>query len=237
MLVDGHWLADLMIEHRVGVSRRILKIGRMDTDYFEEGSGVTEPPGRVELPPRLDEFRTALEEEIKAAARNAASNAIGLRDGRRVSEVAGGFQYVFQADGTLNLPGDAPGDLRVPGRAPIEVTVVCVEGLSVTLSLPEDLGEFVAEARLVSDLTHLMRILIQRIEESTAGTNHVGDRLLDAGPVHGEVSAWDATDYDPPLNCEQVKAVGSSLGRDLTFVWGDAPIPFASTLMARPQGR
>ena len=187
---------------------------------MREGSGATESPRRVELPPRLDEFRTALEEEIKAAARSAASNAIGLRNGRRVSEVAREFQYVFQADGTLNLPGDAPGDLRVPGRAPIEVIVVHVEGLSVTLSLPEDLGEFVAEARLVSDLTHLMRILIERIEESTARTNQVGDRLLDAEPLNGEVSAWDATGYTPALNCDQVKAVGSSLGRDLTFVWG-----------------
>ena len=36
VLVDGGRLADLMIEHEVGVSLRPLKVPKLDTDYFEE---------------------------------------------------------------------------------------------------------------------------------------------------------------------------------------------------------
>jgi restriction system protein len=37
ILIDGQRLADLMIEHNVGVSTiRTVSLKRMDTDYFEE---------------------------------------------------------------------------------------------------------------------------------------------------------------------------------------------------------
>jgi restriction system protein len=38
VLVDGARLADLMIDHEVGVSARTLKIPRIDSDYFDEES-------------------------------------------------------------------------------------------------------------------------------------------------------------------------------------------------------
>ena len=38
VLIDGQQLASLMIEYGVGVSvQRIIKIARLDSDYFEEG--------------------------------------------------------------------------------------------------------------------------------------------------------------------------------------------------------
>jgi restriction system protein len=36
VLVDGERLADLMIEHGVGVSHRIVKVPQLDSDYFED---------------------------------------------------------------------------------------------------------------------------------------------------------------------------------------------------------
>lgn len=36
VLVDGIKLAELMIDHEVGVSSRVLKIPKFDSDYFEE---------------------------------------------------------------------------------------------------------------------------------------------------------------------------------------------------------
>lgn len=35
VLVDGVRLADLMIDHEVGISSRTVKIPRLDSDYFE----------------------------------------------------------------------------------------------------------------------------------------------------------------------------------------------------------
>jgi restriction system protein len=36
VLIDGERLAQLMIEHGVGVSHRQLRIAKLDNDYFEE---------------------------------------------------------------------------------------------------------------------------------------------------------------------------------------------------------
>lgn len=36
VLVDGRRLAALMIEHEVGVTPKVLKIAKLDSDYFEE---------------------------------------------------------------------------------------------------------------------------------------------------------------------------------------------------------
>ena len=36
VLVNGSSLAALMIEHGVGVTHRQLKVGQIDSDYFEE---------------------------------------------------------------------------------------------------------------------------------------------------------------------------------------------------------
>ena len=36
VLVDGARLADLMIEHEVGVKSRLVRVPKIDSDYFEE---------------------------------------------------------------------------------------------------------------------------------------------------------------------------------------------------------
>ena len=38
VLVDGHRLAELMIDHEVGVSARTIKVPKLDSDYFDEES-------------------------------------------------------------------------------------------------------------------------------------------------------------------------------------------------------
>jgi len=36
VLIDGQRLASLMIDHEVGVNARVLKIPKIDSDYFDE---------------------------------------------------------------------------------------------------------------------------------------------------------------------------------------------------------
>jgi len=171
----------------------------------------------------LAEFRTALQEEIVAARRQVASNAVPIANGRRIAQVGSAYQYVFDIENVLNLPGDVPGDLYVPERAPLEVTVISVDGMAITLSIPMDLGAFVATARLQSNLAHLMRRLIERIENLADTPNPAGDRVLGVLPVSGEAVPIDSIEVKPntlPPNTEQLKAIASSLGRDTTFIWG-----------------
>ncbi len=124
------------------------------------------PDQEVALSGVLEEFRTALREEIDAARRSAATSGVRLLDARRVGRAGGSTQYTFRVESALNLPDDPPGDLHVPGHPgrPLETTVVAVEGLLITISVAEDLGDYVPRATLQSDLTFLLRTLIQRVE-------------------------------------------------------------------------
>jgi hypothetical protein len=65
----------------------------------------------VELVGDLNEFRTALREEIDAARRMAASSGIQLLNGRLIGQAADAYQYAFSLDSVLNLPDDLPGVL------------------------------------------------------------------------------------------------------------------------------
>jgi len=174
---------------------------------------------RPRLEGHIAEFRDALEAEINAA-RADRRGGIGLANGKRVSQRAAAFQYVFRAESLLNFPPDTPGDLLV-GAAHHDATLISVEGLAVTLSVPSDLGDFVPEARLQTDLTFLLRKLIDRIETSSGQPNPAGDRMLGREPVAGEPQDFDDHDFDGDrLNPGQVAAVASALGRDTTFIWG-----------------
>lgn len=172
-------------------------------------------PGKVILTGILTEFRIALLQEIDAASRSTSSSSVPLINGKRIGQVGGAYQYIFDIESALNLPGDTPGELIVSGRSPLEVVVISIDGMAITLSIPEDLGAFVPNASLRSDLVFLMRKLIDRIESKKDSSNPVGDRLLGASvggePVDIKVSG---------LNPQQNHAVCSSLGRNTTFIWG-----------------
>jgi hypothetical protein len=164
----------------------------------------------------LEEFRIALREEIFAAQRSSSSNAVPLSNGRKIGQAAAAFQYAFSVDSVLNVPDDAPGDLIVPGKERLPATIVSMEGLTITISVAVDLGNFVSSARLQTDLTFLLRKLIERIELLNSKTNSAGDRILgltEAAGVNESISL-------DGLNAEQNLAVGSSIGRDTTFIWG-----------------
>jgi len=169
------------------------------------------------LPPLLDEFRTALQDEIEVAKRGASNSAIPLSNGHKVAEQGSSYQYAFLIDSILNTPDGAPGDLIVPGKAPIEVTIVSVEGLRIVISVETDLGKFVAGARLQTNLTILMRRLIQRIEDNASAQNPAAERMLGNAPVTGTQATLND---NPKLNESQRCALQCALGRNLTVIWG-----------------
>ncbi|MBC8465725.1 ATP-binding domain-containing protein, partial [bacterium] len=176
----------------------------------------------VSLSGKLEEFRIALEDEIKSAKINAYGQAISLVSGRKISQIGKSYQYVFRLENALNLPVDAPGDLHIPNRKPAEVIIISVDGLSIILSSREDLSDYVPQGRLVSDLTFLMRKLIERIEELADTENKVGDRILNNsyafGKFESRIYPTNANGETP--NKKQQEALQSSLDNDLTYIWG-----------------
>ncbi|MBN2236323.1 MAG: AAA family ATPase, partial [Bacteroidales bacterium] len=168
------------------------------------------------------EFRKALEEEIKSAKTDAYGQAISLISGRKISQMGKSFQYSFHLENALNLPIDAPGELHIPNRKPVEITIVSVEGLTILLGSREDLGDYVPQARLVSDLTFLLKKLVERIEELADTENNVGDRILKNNYVLGEFKSkiYPTDEKSKKLNKKQQEALQSSLVNNLTYIWG-----------------
>ena len=176
---------------------------------------ITRTP--VHLPPLLDEFRTALQDEIEVAKRNASSSSIPLSNGHKVGKQGNAYQYAFLIDTILNTPDGAPCDFIVPGRAPMEVTIVSTEGLRIVISVENDLGEFVPEARLQTDLVILMRKLIERIENNATVDNPAASRMLGMATVSGTPKKPLG---EPLIYPDQMCALESALGRNLTVIWG-----------------
>ena len=162
------------------------------------------------------ELRAALRAEIEAVQRGVAMSATALEAGRRIGRVADAVQYVFSATSVISVPSDAPGELIIEGRSPLPAVVISVEGLDVTVSVAEELGDRVPLAALVRDLVLPLRRLVARLEEAGNNPNPSGDRLL------GDVPASGAPEMigDALLDDNQGAALGSSLGRDITFICG-----------------
>ena len=198
---------------KVGLVVTIVYIPQMKNRRKINNSEVDEKP----LPARLKEFRSALLEEIEAAKRAEVSSAVALTNGRRIAQVGSAYQYTFNVENALNLPGDAPGDLMVSGHKPLQVSVVSIEGLAITISVPEDIGQFVPTASLQSNMAHLMRKLIERIEEQGETANPVGDRILNPSLAVAGTAVPVQVDK---LDEHQKAAVSSALGRNVTFIWG-----------------
>lgn len=171
----------------------------------------------IPLPPLLDEFRKALRDEIEVAKRKSSNSVIPLSNGHKVSQAGAAFQYAFLIDSVLNIPDGAPGDLMIPGKPPLEVSIVSVEGLRLVVSIAVDLGQYVPEARLQSNLIILMRKLIERIELNASSENSAAQRMMGIDSVSGEPK--EIADHFS-LNANQLKALKSALGRNLTFIWG-----------------
>lgn len=174
---------------------------------------------RKELPHPLDEFRTALEEEVGAASRNSSSSAIPLTDGKLIGKAAKSFQYAFKLENLLNTPEDSPGELALPGHSKVAATIVSIKGTRVVISVEENLDDFVPKAWLQTDLSFLMKKLIRRIEDKSGIKNFAANRMLGETPV-SDALAPIAADCPEELNDGQLSAVSSSINRDLTVIWG-----------------
>ncbi|MGE5446365.1 MAG: AAA domain-containing protein, partial [Ignavibacteriales bacterium] len=58
--------------------------------------------------------------------------------------------------------------------------------------------------------------MIERIEKNASAVNPAASRMLGHSPVSGESRSI----LEKNLNEDQLKALNSALGRNLTFIWG-----------------
>jgi hypothetical protein len=137
----------------------------------------------IQKPTLIEEFCEAIEAEIKAEKKKSSSNAVPLTNGKRIYQSAGQHQYVFLIDSILNMPEGSPAELIAPGCSSMEAIIISVEELRIKLSVVNDLGDFVPHAKLQTDLSILLKKLMNRIEQKASEDNYVGLRMLGLADV------------------------------------------------------
>lgn len=173
----------------------------------------------INMPEILLEFCIALEDEIKAIKIKASSSSVHLSNGKRIGTHGDQWQYVFNIEDTLNQPDDSPIQLSIPGKTPIEAIIISIEYPCVSISINQDIGEFIPFATLRSDMSILLRKLINRIESNINTENVEALRMLGGAEVYDGVKYVNKIN-EAELNNAQLEAVRSAVGRNMTYIWG-----------------
>lgn len=168
---------------------------------------------------RLEQFRIAIEEEIKEIKKNSAASAVPLMHGSLIRESLNEYIYRFRVDTTLNLPSDTPVTLGLNDKK-YDAVIISLEEPYIVLMTQKNLGDYIGYARVESDLSILMEKLIKRIEEKSNLDNVFGMKMLDVNSYTGNEENLLTIPATKNLTNQQKKAVQSAIGRDLTYIWG-----------------
>jgi len=168
---------------------------------------------------KLEEFRIALEEEIKEIKKNSSSAAVPITSGSKIRQLAGEYVYRFRIDTSINSPSDTPVTIVVGKSTRYDAVIVSFEEPHIVLATQKDMGDFVGSGRLENDISILLKKLISRIEEKSEMINIFGEKMLNVNSYSGIVAEL-LTEPRRQLTKRQREAVGSAVGRDLTYIWG-----------------
>lgn len=190
----------------------------------------------------VDEFVTALDEEIETIKEGRGSNSAKIFGGRLLREIPGDYPYAygFTLENYLSLPDESPGEIII-GAERHQGQVLTVEGLKVEFAVADLLGDTIPEARLQTDPWFLLEMLQDKLEEQFgtnpehfklaeqlfAGESHAvpaaaeGDGSADGGATTADGSAVPtySSSVDPPNEAQQ-RAIEASFGSTLSVIWG-----------------
>lgn len=190
-----------------------------------ENLSAKKAPEKKQLPPRLAEFRQALEDEIETIEKNGLSSTL-LRKGTQVKNDGSSRWYEFTVDYMPVMPADTPCKLIV-GKDTYEVTVISTTEHTIVVACSLPLPPSMEQARLENGATVLMERLIKRIEDNSERENSAAARLLDCpdpadkAPFE-EIYSIKTDDFvlGDHNNEAQTAAVKSALNNNVTYIWG-----------------
>lgn len=176
---------------------------------------------KVFLKGNLEEFRKALEAEIKEIKKNGQSTIV-LSSGVKIPQKGKDYWYRFTTEYIPSLPADTPCKLKI-GQAYFDVSVVSLDEQNIILSCKAPLPDAIDKAQLENGSTVLMEKLIQCIETNAEVDNPAGNRMLTPdGEVYmaQNIFTYDDLVLDSNNNENQRKAVETALSKDITYIWG-----------------
>ena len=177
---------------------------------------------------QIDEFVTALTEEIEGAAWLKQSEIV-LKNGIFHFESGEERIYRFPLDKDTHLETPLICECRI-GNTDCEGEIAGVTQDSLDISLNGDFGERIREIRLSPKKNQLAEMLIKRLEsiiseDKDAPTfNHEGCNkvfgFVEPGNLKNPILLDMSTVSGFPPNQRQMDAIRSSLAKEVTFIWG-----------------
>ena len=118
---------------------------------------------KIMLTGRLAEFRTAIEEEIKAINRSGQTSIL-LINGRALRHPGPDFWYEFSIEYLPSVPPDTPCKLKI-GLDTYNVIIIRYSETSIVVASEINLPDTLAKAQLDTSATVILERLIDRLEK------------------------------------------------------------------------
>jgi len=171
----------------------------------------------------ISEFIKALQREIDALKQGKGGNIVKLFNGRFVRKTADLFVYIFHLENFLAAIDDTPAEIEVNGNR-YSCQIISVKGLEVELAVEHNLGQYVAEAKVQTNMWFLLELLRKKFEESSPSDERfqLSEKLF-AGTVSSDKDKYIQPQYtvsDKTPNPSQEKAISSSFNEKLSVIWG-----------------
>jgi len=173
---------------------------------------------------RIREFIQALDEEIEALKGGRGGNIVKVYNGQFQRESAGLHIYVFRLENPLVTMDDTPGDLEVKSRT-YSCQIVAVQGMDIHIAIEENLGQYIEEGKIITNLWYLLELLKKKYleapkkaEEEFALAEKLFQGLSESLDTNRREPKYVAIEQLP--NSSQQAAVRVSFGRSTSFIWG-----------------
>lgn len=172
------------------------------------------------LPGRLGEFVIALDSERKEIQESGMASGLILFDGESLGEKARIHHYRFKVEYSAGILDDSPCRLIINANS-YNVFMISFDGTYIILASEVPINEGLGKAKLETGSVFLLEKMIERLGQKAALENHIGSLLFEYKEISVSDSHLSDRDTSPKsYNEEQNRAIGSSLLRELTFIWG-----------------
>lgn len=148
----------------------------------------------------VENFVTAINDEIKAIEKRGATKNIVLKNGEFIEKIQQGYIYQFEIDKRFPFIDDTPAELVI-GNKSYKATLVQAKEFSIIISLKEEIRENFPVAFIKIDTTIIWKKLIESLAS------------LNSNSQFNKILAEKAFNLTPPV-CSQGKCVTSFIDSD-----------------------
>jgi predicted nucleic acid-binding Zn-ribbon protein len=180
-------------------------------------------------------------ETMKNPKKGDSGSSIRIYHGRFLRRTGDVYLYVFSLENFLAgmAMDDIPAEVEIAGTRH-SGQIASVQGLEITVGLSENLGPYIAQAVLITNLWYLLEAVKKKIV-ALADANDLPEFSMKA---FGIVTSASGNTAYPPLepgerggkvydpNDDAKKAIALALGSEVSFVWGP-PGTGKTTVLAR----